>query len=223
MPTRWTHAINAIEGHTFMDTLQQLIESGLEVEMLETTAHYDQGYVIRLPADIDRSAIADPSPVFQTATSLTFGDSACRLYQAKQRWVFELWERVPGPDESDFICRFPSFEDAVQAVQTFYFGSPTTMDGWLLPLHRHPELSRADVQYAIENAVNVGQDAFEGIAERRRLRITGNRIFGTDHWALALQYQFLTIKHGTNTDVVLQLRRDLQEAYIVHRDQEVSD
>ena len=220
MPTRWTHAINPIESHTLMDTLQQLIESGLEVKMLEPTAQCDQSYLIRLPADTDRFTIADPSPVFQTASSLTLADIACKLYQATQRWMFEMWERVPGPDESDFICSFPSLEDAIKAIQAFYFGLPTSMDGWLIPLHRHPELSQADVQYAIENAVNVGEDGFEGIAERRRLRITGNRIFGTDRWMLALQCQFLTIKHGTKTNLVLRLRRDLQEAYIVHLDQE---
>jgi hypothetical protein len=197
-----------------MDMLQQLIDAGLEVETLESTAQYNQGYVIRLSADTDRFTIADPSPVFQAVSSLTLADIACRLYHAKQRWVFEMWERVPGPDESDFICRFSSLEDAVKAVQAFYFGSPTNVDGWLIPLHRHPELSRADVQYAIENAINVGQDAFEGIAERRQRRITGNRIFGADRWTLALQYQFLTIKHDTNTYVVLQLRRDLQEAIL---------
>jgi hypothetical protein len=201
-----------------MNMLQQLIDARLEVQMLEPTAQYDQGYVIRLAADTDRFTIADPPPVFQAASSLTLADIACRLYHAKQRWVFEMWERVPGPDESDFICRFSSLEDAVWAVQAFYFGSPTNMDGWLIPLHRHPELSRADVQYAIENAVNVDQDAFEGIAERRQRRIIGNRIFGTDRWTLALQYQFLTIKHNTNTNKVLQLRRDLQEAYIVYAD-----
>ena len=214
----------ARDEHTSnIDMLQQLIESGLEVEMFDPTAQYDQGYMIRLPADTDHFTIADPSLVFQTATSLTLADIACKLYQTKQRWVFEMWERIPGPDESDFICSFLSLEDAVKAIQAFYFGSPTTMDGWLIPLHRHPELCQADVQYAIQNAVNVSQDVFEGIVERRQLRITGNRIFGTDRWTLALQYQFLTIKHDTTTNVVLQLRRDLQEAYIVHRDQEVSD
>jgi hypothetical protein len=220
MPTRWAHAINVIQGHMLMDMLQQLSDAGLEVEMLETVAQYDRGYVITLPADSDRFTIADPSPVFEAASELTLADIACKLYQHQQLWVFEMWERVPGPDESDFICSFPSLEDALAAVQAFYFGVPTNMNGWLIPLHRHPELSATDVRYAIENSVNVSKDVFEGIAERRRQRITGNRIFGTERWMLALQYQFLTIKHARNTSLVLRLRRDLQEGYIVHLDQE---
>jgi hypothetical protein len=135
-------------------------------------------------------------------------------------WVFEVWDCTPGPGEDDFICSYASHEEVIKAVAAYLYGEPTVIDGWMFPLHRHPELHREGIQYALAHAVNINQSDFEGIAERRRERIERYywlRKRGTSSiWEKALQYQFLSIVHCTYPSILLRLRRDMQETYIVH-------
>lgn len=106
----------------------------------------------------------------------------------------------------------------VNAVYEFYFGTPAIIDVWIVPFNRHPELSYEVTRSAIAQAINVSQATFDGIAERRRERVSGNRLFGKSRWEWALQYQYLPVAHVSDPSLHLQLRRDLQEAYIVHDD-----
>lgn len=146
-------------------------------------------------------------------------DIAPYLFLQNNAWVFEAWDSVPGPGEDDFICTYTSREDAVKAVTAYLYGEPTTVDDWVVPLHRHPEIHLKGVQHALANAVNISQEAFEGIAERRRERILRYYSFherGINRWQQALQYQFLSLVHRADPSILLRLRRDMQETYIVH-------
>ena len=35
-------------------------------------------------------------------------------------WVFEVWDCIPGPAESDFHCSYTTHEEALKAVQECY-------------------------------------------------------------------------------------------------------
>ena len=136
-------------------------------------------------------------------------------------WVFKVWESVPGPGEDDFICNYTSCQEAVTAATTYLYGEPTIIDAWVISLHHHPELNLGGIQNALAHGVNVSQCAFEGIAERRRERIERyywHHQINTSRWEKALQWQFLSIVHSTNPSILLRLRRDMQETYIVHLD-----
>src|SRR5579884_2870988 len=116
-------------------------------------------------------------------------------------WVFEVWNCIPGPGTDDFICIYTSCEEAVKAVRAYLYGKPTIIDEWVVPLHRHPELLLEGIQYALANAVNISQLAFEGIAERRRERIERYYLYTnrwTNIWEKAFQYQFLPLTHCSN-------------------------
>lgn len=141
-------------------------------------------------------------------------DSFSHLYRQGTAWVFEVWEYVPGPGESDFVVHFPSLEAAIDAILAFYFGQSSVIDDWIVPLHRHPELTVEGVCFAIADAVNVAQEAFEGLVERRGHRIQNQ--WQLTRWKRALQSQFLGMQHRVNPTIKLQLRRDMQEAYNVH-------
>jgi hypothetical protein len=136
--------------------------------------------------------------------------------QQKGEWVFQEWEMIPGPGRDDFRIVYQSHAEYARAVENFVSGSPTTIDGWIVPLHKHPELTLEGVQYAIADAVNVSCEAFERIEEDRHRRIYYHPLFGRTRWEWALQTQFLTCKHISEPAVTLRLRRDMQETYIVH-------
>lgn len=134
-------------------------------------------------------------------------------------WVFEIWNRIPEPDEGDFHCTYPTYEEAERVVRTYRYGEPTNIDGWLVPLHRHPELKIEGVKDAIASAIHVSQYTFDGISERRRTRM---RHYYWVHswrkymWERTYQSQFLEITHQSNKIMMLQLRRDMQECYIIN-------
>jgi hypothetical protein len=137
-----------------------------------------------------------------------------------QTWRFEIWEMIPGPGPNDFIVEFASRDGYINAVYDFHFGHPTDMEGWLVPFHKHPELSIDAVRHAITEAVNVSHEAFKGIEERRYNRIAYwyyRWISGNSRWARSIQFTFLEFPHVMDTTRVLKMRRDCQETYIVHR------
>ena len=134
-------------------------------------------------------------------------------------WVFEVWNRIPEPAESDFHCTYATRGEAERAVDMFLHSEPTIIDGWIVPLHRHPELSLEAVKEALANAIHVSHDTFEGIAERRKKRIEHYYwVHGwRKHvWERTYESQFLSITHQSDKSILLQLRRDMQECYVIN-------
>ena len=56
-------------------------------------------------------------------------------------WIFEVWNRIPEPNESDFHCIYSTREEAESAVSEFIYGEPTIIDEWIVPFHSHPKLT----------------------------------------------------------------------------------
>ena len=83
-------------------------------------------------------------------------------------WIFRHWLMMPGPAPDDFDCEFATLEAAVEAILAFYFGAPTILDNWLVPLHLHPELLSEDhVRAALPQATAITANQFEIIQEER--------------------------------------------------------
>ena len=82
-------------------------------------------------------------------------------------WLFRHWEFMPGPGPDDFDCEFPTVEQAVEAVLAFYFGQPRGIEGWICPLHAHPELSEDRVRAALGYAQVITEQQFEAIQAER--------------------------------------------------------
>ncbi len=84
-------------------------------------------------------------------------------------WIFRHWMLFPGPGLDDFECEYATVEVAVEAVLSFYFGHPTIIDNWLVPLHRHPELISEDhVRAALSRANAITANQFAIMQEERR-------------------------------------------------------
>jgi hypothetical protein len=203
-----------------MMTLEQLQAAGLKVTRLASAPDQPMRIVISLPAALC-SQVPDQSPVSASAPDLTLADLPCTVYQDGDRWTIEVWERVPGPDESDFRATFPTLDQALSAAHQFYFGQPTLIGDWNVPLHRHPELLQVPLEHVIAQAVNIAASDFARIREQRKQQMYGSfapliLTQGTTRWEKALQAQFLQIPHYVRKDILLCLRRDAQEAYIVH-------
>lgn len=145
-----------------------------------------------------------------------YKEVSCTLFPKDGLWVFEYWQCIPGPCYDDFRCEVTSFELALIAIRDFYFGEPTIIGGWQIPFHKHPEITETEAVRAIKQAININHTSFEGIAERRRKRTHGNRLLGSNRWDWALKYQFIPIERQDNKMIILQMRRDAQEAYIIH-------
>lgn len=148
-----------------------------------------------------------------------------KMRKSEEPWVFKKWDYCPGPSLEDFAIRYHSRRDYLRAVLRYYFGSPRTIDGWIIPLHKHPELTLPGVKHAIADAVNVSVEAFEGIAEQRYRRTDrisrrlGNPwliLLASGDMEWACRWQFLQCPHKTDDTIFLALRRDMQETYIVH-------
>lgn len=117
-----------------------------------------------------------------------------------------------------FIVSIPPVKKLREPFTRFFTVSQTAIDGWLVPLHCHPELMKEGVKDAIASAIHVSQDTFAGIAERRKERVSHYYwVHGwRKHvWERTYQSQFLGITHQSDTTFTLRLRRDMQECYIV--------
>lgn len=102
-----------------------------------------------------------------------FGGPECVLIVQEGGWTFSMLQWMPGPGPDDFVCEFTTLDEAVDAVFDFYCGAPTIIDGWLLPFHRHPELSREQVSSRLPQATVVTAERFQQIEEehsRRHMR-----------------------------------------------------
>jgi len=51
-----------------------------------------------------------------------------RLYPRANKWIFEVWEFIPGPGPGDFQEEFTSIGDAIPVILDYYFGNPSKMN-----------------------------------------------------------------------------------------------
>ncbi|MFZ1802988.1 MAG: hypothetical protein WAU05_03590 [Nitrospira sp.] len=82
-------------------------------------------------------------------------------------WSIRHWDLMPGPGMDEFECEFPTQEEAVEAVLAFYFGRPSTIDDWVVPLHVHPELSEKQIRTVLGQARIITETQFEAVQTER--------------------------------------------------------
>lgn len=97
-------------------------------------------------------------------------EGACDLTLRGEVWTVRMWELIPGPGPDDFECEFMTLDEAVDTVLNFYFGTPTIVDGWIIPFHRHPEWQRGRVSSLLPQAVLVTAERFQQVKEEHMNR-----------------------------------------------------
>ncbi|MDJ0727286.1 MAG: hypothetical protein QNJ38_19475 [Prochloraceae cyanobacterium] len=50
------------------------------------------------------------------------------LYPDNDKWIFQVWEFMPGPGPGDFREEFASISDAIPVILDYYFGNPAKMN-----------------------------------------------------------------------------------------------
>jgi hypothetical protein len=141
---------------------------------------------------------------------------AGRIYHENDQWCFMKWDCCPGPGLEDIDMPIGSLASAVQILITYYFGEPTIINQWLIPLHKHPEWDVERLSVALENARNVTPEAWQKIKSEstdRFLQLHTRGLSLTQIFA----YHFIPIPHIGEPDLTLHLRRDLGAAYVVHQ------
>jgi hypothetical protein len=53
---------------------------------------------------------------------------SAHLYPKEDKWIFEVWEFIPGPGPGDFREEFASITDAIPVILDYYFGDPSKMN-----------------------------------------------------------------------------------------------
>jgi hypothetical protein len=192
-----------------MKEIEKLKKMGLYVAEKGELGPYAKGYFVgKIKSDLEDKKLCSKVSANDGNEIEVVEDG--HLYPKDGFWVFEVWECVPGPAEDDFRCKFDLLENAVNAAINFFFGEPTIINGWIFPLHRHPEIQADLVEPAIKNAVKINENNFGKIVDEYR------EIFWEEpSWETALRYKFLKILPLDESDVVLMLRRDLKESYVV--------
>jgi hypothetical protein len=151
-------------------------------------------------------------PFFDTGSIIRIVRGSVRLRWEKNQWYIARREYIPGPRDEEFEV-FQSFEDGIKTVIEYFKGQPTLINKWVVPLHRHPELSEEDVRHAItQNVIYLTQVQFEQVkkgAFRAELKL--NRREFPD----VLPFRFIEILHETDENRRLYLRRDGEVAYVV--------
>ena len=133
------------------------------------------------------------------------------------KWVFLVSETLGGIGPEDLRCEFDSLNAAVEFTLFFYFGEPTIIDGWVIPLHRHPEIPFENLDQVLKNATRLNQAEFHEHEEKHFQEMIDfqRRHQNRGLWEFVLQHQYIKIPNVTDPAISLRLRRDGQEAYIV--------
>lgn len=128
-------------------------------------------------------------------------------------WKLQSWLGHPGPIESDFIAIFNEIDNVYESLFDFYFGSPVIINGWVVPLHHHPELDQKLVEAALLQAKVISPKDFSVIQEG--LVAQANTMSFTSIWERGRWERFLTLKQELASHRTCYLRRNMSAAYIV--------
>lgn len=204
-------------------TTERLRDAGLFIEfedpdyIMQRMTHFIDGkgvYFIRY------CTIHNASPVFrETNVPIRYENTiqepplSVALVFAERTWHVYKIEGHGGFAESDFTCAYAHFAEVEQTAITYYFGSPTIIQGWSVPLHKHPELDKAKVEGAIRTAPLVSTQEFEHI--KTQLLETRDKEPPVDDWEDALKRHFIFIPHQDTLQHICALRRNAEHAYII--------
>ena len=108
------------------EAIAKLKQASLLVES-NFTGPYINGYTIAKPASTPGNTRKNWETYFGSEEIFCDAPSAT-LYPKNDKWIFKIWECVPGPGPGDFIIDFPSIMDAVEDILDYYFGDPSRMN-----------------------------------------------------------------------------------------------
>lgn len=152
---------------------------------------------------------------------------------ATNRWYFRVWKSTPGPGPMDFEHEVTSVGELVALVRQFFLGESLTIEGWVVPMHRHPEWNESHLRLAIAQAQPLPFSTWKQV--RQRAQEHYDRLLRESHpgltnhprtvsWHEWYQCLFVPLVRWSLADherpshgETLWIRRDLREAYLVQK------
>lgn len=109
------------------DAILILEQKGLILEPWPEISPFPGGYEIAKPESVMGNTRPDYTVYFSSGEVVC--DAPCtRIYPKGGKWVFELWEFIPGPGPGDFREEFLSITEAIPVIVDYYFGDPSKMN-----------------------------------------------------------------------------------------------
>ena len=139
-------------------------------------------------------------------------EDVCHIFPLRSRWCYRNWNGIGGRAPDDVHIENLSLDRAVSHAEAFYFGSPLIVDGWIFPIHCHPDWD-VDLILASLRDANRYSDS-----EWRRVRAEHHTYTRTldDNAQFLAKYREIESQHA-NTDLRLWMRNDLTDIYFVRR------
>lgn len=116
-----------------IDAANKLKNTGLLVEAVGEIHPYANGYSIIKLKQTPGNSREDWESFVDIKTSSGVKEvpsdaPGSHLYPKNGKWIFQVWEYIPGPGPGDFQDEFTSINDAVPAVIDYYFGDSSKMN-----------------------------------------------------------------------------------------------
>ena len=141
------------------------------------------------------------------------------------QWGFEHWITCPGPGPEDLEHWVATPEELITVTTRFFLGEPCLIEGWVVPLHRHPDWDESCLRRLVAQAQRLAPEEWyrlyeQTIEQYRRLLWerspyfnTHPRAVGWEEWCACL-FVPLEPEEARSGDI-LWVRRDLEVAYRV--------
>ncbi|MBX7221391.1 MAG: hypothetical protein K1Y36_15685 [Blastocatellia bacterium] len=197
-------------------TIEQLTQTGLIVKPTGEWGPYKNGFLIAQPFFPNESGYEDCCGYLfiDQNTQIKIHDDVVYVFPKENDWWFDRWAYVPGPGPDDVEWCIGDFETALGWVYQSFWGTPTILDGWVLPTHRHPEWEVTKVPEVVWAARFVGQDLWQQLEAEEQNAYSNLLNSKGPIWPRILESSFISIENQKRPDVRLELRRDLAVAYI---------
>jgi hypothetical protein len=114
-------------NQSIVNVISTLEHKDLIVDPYGEIGPFSGGYLIAKPESVPGNRRQNYETYLGSEEILC--DAPCtRIYPKDGKWIFELWEWVPGPGPGDFQEEYLSINDTVPAILDYYFGDPNKMN-----------------------------------------------------------------------------------------------
>ena len=72
-------------------------------------------------------------------SAITIFEDMGHIIARPGQWGFAHWMTCPGPGPEDLEYWVATAEELITVTTRFFLGEPCLIEGWVVPLHRHPD------------------------------------------------------------------------------------
>ncbi|MBV6626549.1 MAG: hypothetical protein KI793_27040 [Rivularia sp. (in: Bacteria)] len=116
-----------------IEAIDQLKNAGLFVEPVGEIGPFANGYFIAKLKETPGNTREDCESfidikVGDTVKEIPSDAPISHLFPKNYKWIFRIWEYMPGPGPGDFEEEFALIDDAIPVILDYYFGNPSKMN-----------------------------------------------------------------------------------------------